>query len=73
MEKAARTRLVALALLLAVAAPLLIVALAGSGGDDGDERPAGLRVERSPGGLPEITVTSRTAPTTTHRNGPGPA
>jgi hypothetical protein len=53
---AARTRLVALAVLLAVAAPLLIVALAASGDDDGDERPAGLRVERSPGGLPEITV-----------------
>ena len=33
-----------------------MVALAGSGDDDVDERPAGLRVERSPGGLPEITI-----------------
>ena len=56
MEKASRTRLVALAVLLAVAAPLVIVALAGGGDDEADERPAGLRVERSPGGLPEITI-----------------
>jgi hypothetical protein len=47
---------VALAVLLAVAAPLVVLALAGSGDDEADERPAGLHVERSPGGLPEITI-----------------
>ena len=51
-----RTRLVALAVLLAVAAPLVIVALAGSGDEETAERPAALRVERTPGGLPEITI-----------------
>jgi hypothetical protein len=56
MEKASRTRLVALAALLAVAVPLVIVALAGSGSEDGPERPAGLRVERTPGGRPEVTI-----------------
>ncbi len=58
MEKASRTRLVALAVLLAVAAPLVILALAGGDDDDGaaERRPAGLRVERTPGGLPEITI-----------------
>jgi hypothetical protein len=48
---------VALAVLLAVSIPLVIVALAGGGGDDEPaSRPGGLRVERSPGGLPEIIV-----------------
>ncbi len=56
MEKASRTRLVALAVLLAVAAPLVIVALAGGGDEEPAERPAGLRLERTPGGLPEITI-----------------
>ena len=52
-----RTRLVALAVLLAVATPLVIVALAGSGDEEGTpERPAALRVERTPGGSPEITI-----------------
>jgi hypothetical protein len=52
-----RTRLVALAVLLAVATPLVIVALAGSGDEEGTpERPAALRVERTPGGPPEITI-----------------
>jgi hypothetical protein len=51
-----RTRLVALAVLLAIAAPLVIVALAGSGDEESAERPAALRVERTPGGLPEITI-----------------
>ena len=51
-----RTRLVALAVLLAVAAPLVIVALAGSDDEETAERPAALRVERTPGGLPEITI-----------------
>jgi hypothetical protein len=56
MQKASRTRLVALAALLAVAAPLVIVALTGSGGEDRPERPAGLRVERTPGGGPELII-----------------
>jgi hypothetical protein len=56
MERASRTRLVALAALLALSIPLVIVALAGSGGDGDSEQPAGLRVERTPGGVPEIVV-----------------
>jgi hypothetical protein len=47
MEGPARTRLVALVVLLAVAVPLTIVAATGSGGGD-DEEEASLRVERSP-------------------------
>jgi hypothetical protein len=54
MESPARTRLVALVVLLAVAVPLTIVAAVGSGGGD-DEEDAGLRVERSPD-LPELLV-----------------
>jgi hypothetical protein len=54
MEGPARTRLVALVVLLAVALPLTIVALVGSGGGDDEENP-GLRVERSPD-LPELLV-----------------
>ena len=56
MEGGSRTRLVALAALLALSIPLVIVALAGSGGDGDSEQPAGLRVERTPGGVPEIIV-----------------
>jgi hypothetical protein len=56
MDRASRTRLVALAVLLAVAVPLVIVAVVGSGDDESSERPAALRVERTPGGLPEITI-----------------
>ena len=54
MEGPARTRLVALVVLLAVAIPLTIVAVLGSGGGD-DEEEASLRVERSPD-LPELLV-----------------
>jgi hypothetical protein len=54
MEGPARTRLVALVVLLAVAIPLTIVAVAGSGGGD-DEEESSLRVERSPD-LPELRV-----------------
>jgi hypothetical protein len=54
MEGPARTRLVALVVLLAVAVPLTIVAVVGSGGGD-DEEEASLRVERSPD-LPELLV-----------------
>jgi hypothetical protein len=46
MEGPARTRLVALVVLLAAAVPLTIVAVAGSGGGEEEEEP-GLRVERS--------------------------
>ena len=54
MEGPARTRLVALVVLLAVALPLTIVAVVGSGGGD-DEEESSLRVERSPE-LPELRV-----------------
>src|SRR5687768_2998820 len=50
----ARTRLVALVVLLALAIPLTIVAAMGSGGGD-DEEGTSLRVERSPE-LPELLV-----------------
>jgi hypothetical protein len=48
MEGPARTRLVALVVLLAVAVPLTIVAVVGSGGGDDEEEAGSLRVERSP-------------------------
>jgi hypothetical protein len=54
MEGPARTRLVALVVLLALAVPLTIVALVGSSGG-GDEEEAALRVERSPT-IPELIV-----------------
>jgi hypothetical protein len=54
MEGPARTRLVALVVLLAVAIPLTVVAVVGSGGGD-DEEESSLRVERSPD-LPELRV-----------------
>jgi hypothetical protein len=55
MEGPARTRLVALVVLLAVALPLTVVALIGSGGGDEEPEPGDLRVERSPE-LPELIV-----------------
>lgn len=54
MEGPARTRLVALVVLLAVSVPLTIVAILGSGGGE-DEDDSALRVERSPE-LPEMLV-----------------
>jgi hypothetical protein len=54
MESPARTRLVALVVLLAVAIPLVIVAAMGSGGGD-DSEESSLRAERSPD-LPELRV-----------------
>jgi hypothetical protein len=54
MEGPARTRLVALVVLLAVALPLTIVAVIGSGGGD-EEEESSLRAERSPE-LPELLV-----------------
>jgi hypothetical protein len=54
MEGPARTRLVALVVLLAVALPLTVVAVLGSDRGD-DEEETSLRVERSPD-LPELRV-----------------
>lgn len=55
MEGPARTRLVALVVLLAVSVPLAIVAVVGSGGGREDDGEAGVRVERSPD-IPEMIV-----------------
>jgi hypothetical protein len=52
MEAASRKRLVALAAVVAVSAALVAVAVSSG---DGDEEPAGLRVERTPG-APEVVV-----------------
>jgi hypothetical protein len=54
MEGPARTRLVALVVLLAVSIPLVIVAAVGSGGG-AEEEETSLWVERSPD-LPELRV-----------------
>jgi hypothetical protein len=67
MEGPARTRLVALVVLLAVSVPLGVVAVAGSGGD-GEEEDAGLRVERS-AGLPELIVYVEPGVNTPERTG----
>jgi hypothetical protein len=53
MEAAARKRLAALAVLLAVLVPLVVIAVSSGGSDDG--APAGLRVERAPD-VPEVIV-----------------
>ena len=54
MEPASRTRLVALAVLLAISVPLVVIAAAGGGSeDDGGD---GIRVEASTRGLPEIVI-----------------
>ena len=47
MEGPARTRLVALVVILALAVPLAIVAIASSGGDEEDKEPE-MYVQRSP-------------------------
>ena len=47
MEGPARTRLVALVVILALAVPLAIVAIAGSGGGDEDDEPE-MYVQRAP-------------------------
>jgi hypothetical protein len=54
MEGGSRTRLIALAALLAVSVPLIVLAAAGGGSDD--KRGTGLRVEPSPAGLPILVV-----------------
>jgi len=55
MEGPARTRLVALVVLLAVAVPLTVVAVIGSGGGEDEPEVGDLRVERSTE-LPELLV-----------------
>lgn len=47
MEGPARTRLVALVVILALAVPLAIVAIAGTGGDEEDKEPE-MYVQRAP-------------------------
>jgi hypothetical protein len=54
MEPGGRTRLIALAVLLAVSVPLVVIAAAGGGSDDAGE--AGLRIEPSKQGLPEVVL-----------------
>jgi hypothetical protein len=55
MDPAARTRLIALAVLLAISVPLIVIAAAGGGGsDEGAED--GLRIEPSRQGLPEVVL-----------------
>jgi hypothetical protein len=53
VEGSARTRVVALAVLLAISVPLVVIAVAGGGSDDGEAE--GLRVERS-AGIPEVVI-----------------
>jgi hypothetical protein len=53
VEDASRTRLVALAVLLAISIPLTVIAVAGSGSDDSDS--GGLRVEEARG-LPQLVI-----------------
>jgi hypothetical protein len=54
MEAASRTRLVALAVLLAVCVPLVVIAVAGSG--SAERKGTGLRVEPSFQGLPSLVI-----------------
>lgn len=55
MEGPTRTRLIAVALLTAVAVPLVVVAALGGGGDEESSEPPALRVERS-AGRPELLL-----------------
>ena len=54
MEPASRTRLISLAVLLAVSVGLVVIAAAGGGSDDGGGD--GIRVEPSNRGVPEIVI-----------------
>ena len=54
MEPASRTRLISLAVLLAVSVGLVVIAAAGGGSDDGGGD--GIRVEPSNRGQPEIVI-----------------
>jgi|SRR5215207_2147782 len=53
MEPASRTRLIALAVLLAISVPLIVIAAAGGGSDDSGD---GIRIEPSNRGLPEVVI-----------------
>jgi hypothetical protein len=53
VEGASRTRLVALAVLLAISVPLVVIAVAGSGSDDSER--SGLRVEQAKG-VPQLVI-----------------
>jgi hypothetical protein len=55
MEPASRTRLISLAVLLAVSVGLVVIAAAG-GGSDGGGGGDGIRVEPSNRGVPEIVI-----------------
>jgi hypothetical protein len=52
MDQSSRTRLVALAVLLAISVPLVLIAVAGGGSGDDEE---GLRVEQTPG-VQEVVI-----------------
>ena len=54
MEGASRTRLVALAVLLAVFVPLVVIAVAGGGSEEGEA--GGLRIEPSPQDAPDMVI-----------------
>jgi hypothetical protein len=54
MEGASRTRLVALAVLLAVSVPLIVIAAAGGG--SGETSGTGLRIEPSAQGFPFLVI-----------------
>jgi hypothetical protein len=54
MEAASRTRLIALAVLLAISVPLIVIAAGGGGSEDGGGD--GIRVEPSNRGLPEMVI-----------------
>ena len=54
MEGASRTRLVALAVLLAVLVPLVVIAVAGGG--SGETEGGGLRIEPSPQDTPDVVI-----------------
>ena len=54
MDRASRTRVIALAVLLLISVPLVVIAVSG-GGEEEERRPAGLRVEPTQG-APEIVV-----------------
>ena len=54
MEGASRTRLVALTVLLAVSVPLVVIAVAGGGSDEGQA--GGLRIEPSTPDSPGVVI-----------------
>ena len=56
MEPATRTRLISLAVLVAVSAGLIVIAGAGGGGSDDRRVRDGLRLEPTSGGAPELVI-----------------